>query len=105
MVEQLFNELADRGVTLVSDGDRLRYYPRAKMTPELVERLREHKAEVVAVIADPWPADYNEPEPCEKCNGLDLWETFTGRWRCSKCDPPTRARRLLEKAERMARNK
>ena len=56
MVEQLLTELARREITLVSDGDRLRFHPRAKMTPELVERLREHKAEVVAVIADPWPA-------------------------------------------------
>ena len=103
MVEQLLTELARREIVLVSDGERLRFYPRAAMTPELVERLRESKAEVVAILADPWPAVEAEPAPCGNCNGWDLWESMAGRWRCMKCDPPEKARRLLEKAERIRR--
>lgn len=101
MVDELLAELAEAGVTLVSDGDRLRFYPRAAMTPELAERLRTSKAEVLAIMANPWPEAEHEPAPCEKCISLELWETLIGRWRCMKCDPPEKARRWLDKAERL----
>ena len=101
MVDALLAELAEAGVTLVSDGDRLRYYPKAVIEPELVARLREHKAEVLEIVSTPWPDDYVEPPPCEKCGGMELWENPLGDWRCMKCDPPTRAIRLLEKTQRL----
>ncbi len=103
MVEQLFEELARMGVVLVADSDRLRFYPRDKVTPELVKRLKEHKAEVLAIMADPWPEDYVEPDPCPDCGGLELWETMTGRWRCMKCDPPTKTIKILERARQIRR--
>ena len=101
MVEELLDELARLGVMVVASGDRLKFYPRKAVSPELVERLKEHKAEVLVVMAEPWPEAEPEPEPCGKCGGLELWETPMGNWRCMKCDPPERARRLLEKAERL----
>ena len=55
VTEALINNLARLGVTLVSDGDRLRYYPKDAVGPELVTRLREHKAEVLEIMANPWP--------------------------------------------------
>jgi|GEM_PF-3484966 len=50
MVEKLLTELKRLGITLVASGGRLRYRPRVKMTPELVDRLREHKAEILKTI-------------------------------------------------------
>ena len=101
MVESLLAELARRGIVLVSDGDRLRFHPKAAMTPKLLDRLKEHKPEILEIMADPWPAAETEPAPCGKCNGWALWQNPPGRWRCMKCDPPTRAERWLEKAERL----
>ena len=102
MATELLNELTRRGVVLVVTGDRLRFYPRTAMTPELVGRLREHKAEVLEILSEPWPeVDGDAPDPCPQCGSLELWETMSGRWRCMKCDPPERAIRLLEKVERI----
>ena len=103
MVEFLLAELARRGVTLVADGNRLKFYPKTAMTPKLVRQLKVQKTEVLAIIADPWPEDYNEPDPCPDCGGLELWETETGRWRCMKCDPPTKATKALERAKQLRR--
>lgn len=47
---QLLAELARLGVRLEADGERLRYAPRAALTPELAERLREHKPAVLAYL-------------------------------------------------------
>src|SRR6185503_10643717 len=40
-----------RGVELVPVGDRLRFRPASAVPPELRERLRVHKAEVLALLA------------------------------------------------------
>ena len=40
------------------------------------------------------------PDPCPECGSLELWQTLTGNWRCLRCDPPTTARRLRERAAR-----
>ena len=43
-------DLAILGVTVRADGNRLRIRPRSKLTPELLERVRLHKAEVIKVL-------------------------------------------------------
>ena len=102
MVEELLAELARLGVVLVANGDRLRYYPRKAVAPELFERLKSCKAEVLEILSDPWPEDEVEPwpEPCPKCGTLELWQTMTGRWRCMKCNPPLKAIKALKRVER-----
>lgn len=47
---RLLVELWRTGVTVEAHGDRLRYSPAEKMTPELVERLREHKPAILATL-------------------------------------------------------
>ena len=50
---------------------------------------------------DGWPLDSIDPEeldPCSECGTLELWQTLMGNWRCLRCDPPTKARRLRERA-------
>lgn len=116
-VEQLLLELARRKVGLTADGDRLRYSPRSAMTPELVVRLKEHKAAVLAIVqeakpcehgarrkvgdqdvncraeqdqgASTWESAIDPPPPCPKCGSLELWWNLLGDTRCMKCDPPT----------------
>ena len=137
---ELLDELTRRGITLVAIGNHLKFHPREAMTTELVEQLKKHKAEVLAIMADAtedtifvshvkysgdmaneddlpcaagdsdvalddidlWPGDNAvDLPPCELCGGLELWQSLTGNWRCLKCDPPTKAQRMLEKAEQL----
>lgn len=141
---KLLVELFRRGVRVEADGDRLRYSPPSKMTPELVELLRQHKAALLETLgrtlfpattktssADPTPVYVYETlaaprengssvdvdsvdvaatgwldgsdelpdlDPCPICGSLELWQvaTWPYPWRCSTCDPPTTALRLLE---------
>lgn len=38
------------------------------------------------------------PAPCPRCGTLELWQSLAGNWRCLRCDPPSKARRLREQA-------
>jgi hypothetical protein len=38
---------------LVAEGDTLRFRPRSALTPDLVQRLRAHKAELLAALKPP----------------------------------------------------
>ena len=57
--DELLADLARRGIRLESCGERLRYSPRSAVTPDLVERLTTHKAELLVWLqspTDPSPA-------------------------------------------------
>ena len=106
---------------LVAEGDTLRYRPRSAVTPDLAERLRVHKAELVAALTpptgpdrvtggpapdDPEPVPWEdciEPEPCPTCGGLLCWWNALGDRRCLTCDPPLKAIKALERVERIRR--
>ena len=53
--------------------------------------------------------EVDPPDPCPQCGGLDLWQSVAsdlyglppGTWRCLRCDPPTTARQLQERAKRI----
>ncbi len=47
---ELLAHLDRLGVRLEADGDRLRYYPRSTLTPELIARLKAHKGDVLAML-------------------------------------------------------
>jgi hypothetical protein len=46
----LLLDLGRLGIRLEAEGSRLRYYPRSALTPDLLQRLKAHKAEVVAEL-------------------------------------------------------
>jgi len=46
----LLADLRALGVMLQADGDRLRFHPKHKVTGDLLQRLREHKAELLAML-------------------------------------------------------
>lgn len=50
---ELFVSLTERGIQLLVDGDRLRYYPRSALTPELLGELRRQKSELLNLLAPP----------------------------------------------------
>ena len=73
--------------------------------------IAEAKPELQAALADDPEADHagnpieviDPPDPCPKCGTLELWQSLAGNWRCLRCDPPTKARRLRERAARLKR--
>jgi len=63
-VLDLLIALANRGVELVIKGDRLRFRPKEAITTELLELMRQHKAELLVIVsqlpATDWQTDFNE---------------------------------------------
>jgi len=117
------------------DGELTIDAPQDALTSDLTGRLKAHKAELLAILrlvvapdgattapaageAEPaesrpeaapeairWEDSLNPPDPCPECGTLELWQTLAGNWRCLRCDPPIRARRLVELAGRIRRQK
>ena len=113
---ELMADLDRRGIRLEADGDRLRFSPRSAMTPDLVERMKTHKNELLALLqpeahndADGWDDAIDPPDPCPTCGRLELWQSVAGdsfgqtpgTWRCVRCDPPITGRRLRDAAARL----
>jgi TubC N-terminal docking domain len=48
----LLKEAAQRGLLIIPDGTNLRIRPGQLVTPDLAERLRARKAELLALLAD-----------------------------------------------------
>ncbi len=49
----LLLDLKRRGIRLEARGDRLRYSPRSALTPDLLDRLKAHKQELLTVLRAP----------------------------------------------------
>lgn len=47
---ELLVDLARRGIRLEADGERLRYYPRSALTPDLLDRLKAYKVDLLAML-------------------------------------------------------
>lgn len=52
----LLAELNHLGVELVAEGERLRYRPRQVITADMATRMKAHKAELLALLAQTAPA-------------------------------------------------
>lgn len=52
LVHEILEEVGRRGVSLFPKGDRIRFYPKNTLTPELLEELKKHKAEILVVLGD-----------------------------------------------------
>lgn len=124
---QLMVDLTQLGIHIMADGDRLRYLPRSAVTPDLAARIKSHKdvmleilhqnpeisaldmieslrAAAIQWVQDPEAGEMDEeievidpPDPCPKCGTLELWQSLTGNWHCSRCEPPTTTRRFQER--------
>lgn len=87
----LLSELQAAGVTVSRAGDRLRLTPPQAITRPLLEKVREHKAALLALVAEPAPLR------CFTCRGGEFWRgevryadgsTKPGPWVCQGCHPP-----------------
>jgi hypothetical protein len=85
---ELLADLNSRGISLVVNGDKLkRKGKESALTPELLETLREQKAELMALLAGmcfcerPMPPADVEGQPCKRC-GFSGWCSTCGgcRW-------------------------
>jgi TubC N-terminal docking domain len=47
---ELLLDLGRLGIRLEADGERLRYFPQSALTPVLLDRLKAHKAELLAML-------------------------------------------------------
>jgi hypothetical protein len=47
---RVLSRVQAHGITLVPDGDRLRFFPANALTPELLEELRQHKEGVLFIL-------------------------------------------------------
>ena len=50
---EIIQDLRRRGVQLEAVGDRLRFRPREAVTSDLVEALKQHKAEIISTLTAP----------------------------------------------------
>jgi len=71
---ELLLDLGRLGIRLEADGERLRYFPRSALTPDLLDRLKAHKADVLALLrAAP------EATPIEPNNAAAVWQAALDR--------------------------
>ena len=47
---QLMTELTRLGIRIEAHGDRLLYSPRSAVTPDLADRMKAHKGELLAIL-------------------------------------------------------
>ena len=80
---RLLQDLTAVGVEVSTHGDRLRYSPRAAASPDLVGRLRAHKAELLAALNEPSGDGDTTPSKPEEKPGSVAVATVNG----FECDP------------------
>jgi hypothetical protein len=79
-------EAARLSVELRAAGDRIVARPRAALTPELAEAIRQCRAEILALLAAAVPPPLG---PCWSCRSHRYFarlERLT--WICARCHPP-----------------
>lgn len=72
------------------EEERVWVSPGSRLTPELADRVRKRKRELIAVL-DPAPPD----EPCPGCGSPNYVRAPAGPWRCLRCTELTRPERAV----------
>jgi len=47
---KVLSRVQGHGITLLPDGDRLRFRPAAALTPEMIDELRQHKEDILKIL-------------------------------------------------------
>lgn len=125
---QLMTDLTRLGILVEARGNRLRYSPQSAVTGSLLEQLKLHKADLLAMLRPSggfeeqpqddkpvaglvpvagsvieWADCVEPPEPCPSCGGITVWWDPLGGQHCMTCEPPTASRKLRRDAERICR--
>jgi hypothetical protein len=67
IARRLWHELRAKGVTLALESDHIRYRaPRGAFTPELKERVKQHRTELMALL--------KAPADCTACRACGYWD-------------------------------
>ena len=74
---ELLAELDALGVKLETNGERLRYRPRGRVTADLASRMRAHKAELMALVVKRAEVDRLV---AQQFAALVPYRTADGRW-------------------------
>lgn len=74
--EALLAELVAHGIEVQAHGERLRYHPKAAMTPELVQRVKAHKAELLALLSPATQSPHPTAPPTESDAVQAEWDRF-----------------------------
>jgi hypothetical protein len=74
---ELLNEVRKRGIVLEAQGDELRYRaPKGTLAPDLVDALKSHKAEILAVLQGQQPTAGKGlcpgPHKCAGCYSIGV---------------------------------
>ncbi len=81
----LLAQLADRGVVLVADGDRLRCRPGSLLTAEDLAALRANKPTILDRLSAP---PDSRRVVCHACRSRRFWQSIHGAIICTRCHPP-----------------
>ena len=86
-------ERSRRGVTIGVEGDKLRLGPRGALDDDLLARIREHKSEIIRLLAARKGGEgYIRPRlptrRCRACNSWLFWLSVHGAVACATCHPP-----------------
>ena len=57
---RLMTDLAQLGIRIEAHGDRLRYSPRSAVTPDLADRMKDHKGDLLAILRRESPGSGGE---------------------------------------------
>jgi TubC N-terminal docking domain len=91
MTCELLDELRAIGVEVIPQGENLAIRPASKVPPELKERLRAHKAEVLAVLKA-------RPATCAaSCYEIEPGRWIHHPWDGCKTDPQAPAAKAVER--------
>ena len=76
-------DLVQMGIRLEAHGDRLRYSPRSAVTPNLANRMKAHKGELLAILRrDP------DAPAIDLTNATAVWQAALGRLEGDPLFPP-----------------
>ena len=92
--EQILSYVCQKGVVLIPYGDRIKYKaPFGIMTPELAERIRTHRQEILGILNQDCenesipsyakPRDNRNilPGNCDSCPAAGYWDRIgPGKW-------------------------
>lgn len=97
---EILVELKRQGIRIWLGEDGLKLSPKSKLTPELIEKIKTHKDQIINNLRNQEATRINEPQPqkpCYICGDYNWWLSIYGKWVCGTCHPPA-AKELIKYA-------